>query len=82
MFRSGIVWLAVDMPGTGESPVKADVGSERIFRACIDYLGHRPDVDSKRIVAWGVSYGGHGRHPRLRRAGRLRGAVRTRRTGA
>jgi len=34
MFRSGIGVVAVDMPGTGESPVKADVGSERIFRAC------------------------------------------------
>src|SRR6266853_5963533 len=31
MFRSGIGVVAVDMPGTGESPVKADVGSERIF---------------------------------------------------
>ena len=25
----------------------------------LDYLATRPDVDSKHIVAWGVSYGGH-----------------------
>src|SRR5258706_432420 len=29
MFRSGIGVVAVDMPGTGESPVKADVGCKR-----------------------------------------------------
>jgi pimeloyl-ACP methyl ester carboxylesterase len=59
LFRSGIGVVAIDMPGTGESPVKADLGSERIFSRVLDYLATRPDVDSKRIVAWGVSYGGH-----------------------
>jgi len=59
MFREGIGVIAVDMPGTGESPVKADVNSERIFSRVLDYLATRPDVDSKRVVAWGVSYGGH-----------------------
>jgi len=34
------------------------VGSERIFSRVLDYLATRPDVDSKHIVAWGVSYGG------------------------
>jgi len=58
-FRSGIGVVAIDMPGTGESPIKADVGSERMFSRVLDYLATRPDVDSKRIVAWGVSYGGH-----------------------
>jgi esterase FrsA len=76
MFRSGIGVVAVDMPGTGESPVKADVGSERIFSRVLDYLATRPDVDSKRIVAWGVSYGGHwsANLAYIERA-RLRGAV-------
>src|SRR6266852_2968862 len=76
MFRAGIGVVAVDMPGTGESPVKADVGSERIFSRVLDYLATRPDVDSKRIVAWGVSYGGHwsANLAYIERA-RLRGAV-------
>jgi pimeloyl-ACP methyl ester carboxylesterase len=76
MFRSGIGVIAVDMPGTGESPVKADVGSERMFSRVLDYLATRPDVDSKRIVAWGVSYGGHwsANLAYIERA-RLRGAV-------
>jgi pimeloyl-ACP methyl ester carboxylesterase len=76
LFRSGIGVVAVDMPGTGESPVKADVGSERIFSRVLDYLATRPDVDSKRIVAWGVSYGGHwsANLAYIERA-RLRGAI-------
>ncbi len=76
LFRSGIGVVAVDMPGTGESPVKADLGSERIFSRVLDYLATRPDVDSKRIVAWGVSYGGHwaAQLAYIEKA-RLRGAV-------
>jgi pimeloyl-ACP methyl ester carboxylesterase len=76
IFRSGIGVVAIDMPGTGESPIKADVGSERMFSRVLDYLATRPDVDSKRIVAWGVSYGGHwsANLAYVERA-RLRGAV-------
>ncbi len=59
LFRSGIGVVAVDMPGTGEAPIKADAGSERMLSRVLDYLATRPDVDSKRVVAWGVSYGGH-----------------------
>ena len=76
MFRSGIGVVAVDMPGTGESPIKADVGSERMFSRVLDYLATRPDVDSKRIVAWGVSYGGHwSANLAYTERARLRGAV-------
>lgn len=76
LFHSGIGVVAVDMPGTGESPVKADVGSERIFSRVLDYLATRPDVDSKRIVTWGVSYGGHwSANLAYTERARLRGAV-------
>lgn len=71
MFSRGIGVVAIDMPGTGESPVKADIGSERIFSRTLDYLATRPDVDSKRIVAWGVSYAGViGRQALLTKSGR------------
>ncbi len=76
MFRAGVGVVAVDMPGTGESPVKADVGSERMFSRVLDYLATRPDVDSKRIVTWGVSYGGHwSANLAYTEKDRLRGAV-------
>jgi len=76
LFRSGIGVIAVDMPGTGEAPIKADLGAERMFSQVLDYLGSRPDVDSKRVVVWGVSWGGHwaAQLAYIERS-RLRGAV-------
>ncbi len=54
-----IGFVAIDSPGTGESPVRADVDSERIYSAVIDYLLTRDDVDPTRIAAQGVSFGGY-----------------------
>lgn len=59
LIRSGIGLVAVDMPGTGESPIKAGLGAEQMYSRVLDYLGTRPDVDAKHVVAWGVSWGGH-----------------------
>lgn len=54
-----IGFVAIDSPGTGEAPVRADVDSERIYSAVIDYLLTRDDVDPNRIAAQGVSFGGY-----------------------
>jgi pimeloyl-ACP methyl ester carboxylesterase len=56
---AGLGYLAIDMPGTGESPIKIDVGAERIFSRLLDVLAARKDVDPKRIGFMGVSWGGH-----------------------
>lgn len=56
---AGLGYLAIDMPGTGESPIKIDVGAERIFSRLLDVLVARKDVDPKRIGFMGVSWGGH-----------------------
>src|SRR5580700_9330901 len=50
VLRSGIGFFAVDMPGTGEAPIKVDVGAERMFSTVLDYLATRPEIDSKRIL--------------------------------
>ena len=55
----GICVFGMDMPGTGQSPIKADVGSERIFSAVFDWAETRPDIDSTRMFMRGVSWGGH-----------------------
>jgi esterase FrsA len=57
--KEGLAYVALDMPGTGESPIKIDVSSERIFSRVIDALQQRTDIDSKRIGLQGVSWGGH-----------------------
>ena len=59
LIASGIGFFAEEMPGTGEMPIKADVGAERVFSRILDYLATRPDVDSNRIVVRGGSWGGY-----------------------
>lgn len=57
--RRGIGTFSLDMPGTGEAPLKADIDSERMFARALDYLGTRPEVDARRIVAQGGSWSGY-----------------------
>jgi pimeloyl-ACP methyl ester carboxylesterase len=58
--RLGIAGFAIDMPGTGESPVLfTDAGATRTFSVLIDYLLTRKDIDATRLGVWGGSYGGY-----------------------
>jgi hypothetical protein len=57
--EGGLGQFAIDMPGTGQSPVKAEIGAERMFAKVIDYLHTRSDVDGTRIAVQGVSAGGY-----------------------
>jgi esterase FrsA len=57
--KSGVGFFALDMPGTGEAPIKVDVGSERMFSKALDYLTTRPEIDAKRIAVQGNSWSGH-----------------------
>jgi len=66
---NGLASLVMDGPGTGENPFPWDPGSVKAWKAAIDYLAARPEVDSTRIGAFGVSRGGYsvmqlaGTHP-------------------
>ena len=55
----GIATLAVDMPGTGEAPIKGSTDAERICSATITYLKNRGDLDGTRIGLMGISFGGY-----------------------
>jgi pimeloyl-ACP methyl ester carboxylesterase len=58
--RHGFGVFAVDLPGTGESPIApATPESDRLFSAALDYLDGRSDVDAKRIVVQGRSWSGY-----------------------
>lgn len=56
---AGIASITLDMPGTGDSPLPARPGSERIFSRVIDYIKSRPDLDGDRIVVRGESWGSY-----------------------
>ena len=55
----GIGAMALDMPGTGQAPIKAEAGAERMFSCVLDHLTARPDIDADRIVVRGQSWSGH-----------------------
>ncbi len=55
----GIGYLAVDGPGTGQSPIKASPTAERMLSKVLDYLATRPEVDKTRIAMHGVSWGAY-----------------------
>jgi len=59
LLAHGVGFFAVDSPGTGQAPVKVNPNAERMFSAILDYLQTRPEVDSRRIVVFGVSFGGY-----------------------
>jgi hypothetical protein len=59
--KAGLAYVALDMPGTGESPIKIDVGAERIFSRVIDALQSRTDLDTTRSVSKACHGAGTGR---------------------
>ncbi len=74
--KRGIGLLALDMPGTGQAPLKVDVGAERIYSRVLDYLQTRADVDAKRIVVRGQSWSGYwAALVAYKERARIRGAV-------
>ncbi|MBV8052035.1 MAG: alpha/beta hydrolase [Acidobacteriaceae bacterium] len=56
---SGIGFLAVDGPGTGQSPVKASPNADRMLSRVIDYAQSRPEIDKNRLAIHGVSWGAY-----------------------
>ena len=55
----GIGFLAVDGPGTGQSPIKVSLTAERMLSKVIDYAQTRQEVDKTRIALHGVSWGAY-----------------------
>ena len=56
---SGIGFIGVDSPGTGQAPIKASETAERMFSKVIDYLQTRAEVDQTRIGVDGQSFGAY-----------------------
>src|SRR5271167_842515 len=56
---SGIGYLAVDGPGTGQNPIKVSETADRMLSRVIDYAQSRPEIDKNRIAMHGVSWGAY-----------------------
>ena len=55
----GLAMLALDLPGTGESPVTGDQNAERVWDSMLAWANERPDLDGGRIGFIGASTGGY-----------------------
>ena len=55
----GLATLVMDGPGTGENPFPYEPESVVAWKAAVDYLAARPEVDAGRIGAFGISRGGY-----------------------
>ena len=55
----GIGFLAVDGPGTGQSPIKVSETADRMLSRVIDYVQTRPEVDKTKLAVHGVSWGAY-----------------------
>ncbi len=72
----GLGFFAVDSPGTGQAPRKADESADQIYSRVLDYLGSRPEIDKNRILVHGQSFGAYWAAKLAHtEAGRLAGAV-------
>lgn len=70
----GVGFIAVDGPGTGQSPIKASPTADRMLSRVLDYLSARPEVDKSRIAMHGVSWGAYwGTKMAINEKSRLRG---------
>jgi esterase FrsA len=55
----GIGFFAVDSPGTGQAPRKADETADQMYSHVLDYLASRPEIDKNRILVHGQSFGAY-----------------------
>src|SRR6202162_537901 len=56
---SGIGYLAVDGPGTGQNPIKVSETADRMLSKVLDYAQSRPEIDKNRIGMHGGSWGAY-----------------------
>lgn len=57
--KEGYATVNVDMPGTGESPVKGSPDGERQYTPVFEWLRAQPDLDGNRMACVGMSFGGY-----------------------
>lgn len=59
LLKMGVATVAMDGPGTGESPVKGSIDGERQFIPVFDWIAAQPDLDGAKVGLLGRSFGGY-----------------------
>jgi esterase FrsA len=59
LLAHGIGYVAVESPGTGQTPIKASPGADRMHSAVIDAIYQMPRADTSRLLLYGGSFGGY-----------------------
>lgn len=59
LLKLGVATLALDGPGTGESPVKGGVDGERMFLPVFGWIAAQADLDGAKVGLMGRSFGGY-----------------------
>lgn len=76
--EAGYAYLIAEIPGTGASPSlpKDPASPDRQLSSIIDWIDGQLDLDSDRVVVWGVSTGGYyGFRAAYTHADRILGAI-------
>ncbi len=55
----GAGYVALESPGTGETPLKISPTADRMFSATIDFVCRMPQTDPDRLLLYGGSFGGY-----------------------
>ena len=55
----GIGYVALESPGTGETPLKISRTADRMFSAALDFVCRMPQIDPERVLLYGGSFGGY-----------------------
>ena len=74
--EKGIAFIAMDMPGTGQTRIRIEPGADKVFSTVLDAIAKRDDLDARRVVVTGGSWGGHwSAHLAYSEKGRILGSV-------
>jgi dipeptidyl aminopeptidase/acylaminoacyl peptidase len=59
--NNGWASIGIEIPGTGDCPADPNdpTAPERLWGSVLDWVHQQDWVDSKKVVAWGVSCGGY-----------------------
>jgi pimeloyl-ACP methyl ester carboxylesterase len=57
--NNGLASVVMDAPGTGQNPFPYEPEWVKAWMAAVDWLASRPEVDPRRVGAFGISRGGY-----------------------